>query len=52
MRTLQLLHQKIYLTFDDVFNCVTPGQSTTTCLQLFGIFIMMQKAAFKQVIVS
>jgi len=38
------LHQKYACLFYDVFNWVTPGQSTTSCLQLFGIF-MMQKAA-------
>jgi len=31
---------------------VTPGQSTTSCLQLFGIFIMMQRTCYKQMIVS
>jgi len=34
--------------------CFTPapGQSTTSCLQLFGIFIVMQRSCFKQMIVS
>jgi len=36
----------------DVINWITPGQSTTSCLQLFGIFIMMQASCFKQKIVS
>jgi len=36
----------------DVFNWVTPGKSTTSCLQLFGIFIMMQRSCFKQICVS
>jgi len=36
----------------DVFNWVTPGQSTTSCLQLYGIFIMMERIRFKQIIVS
>jgi len=31
----------------DVFNWVTPGQNTTSCLQLFGNFIMMQRSCFK-----
>ena len=31
---------------------VTPGQSTTSCLQLFGIFITMQRSCFKQMIAS
>jgi len=52
MKTLHLLHQKYTYLLYDVFNWVTPGQSTTSCLQLFGIFIMMQRSCFKQVIVS
>jgi len=28
-----------------MFIWVTPGQSTNSCLQLFGIFMMMQKPA-------
>jgi len=51
MRTLHL-HQKYTCLLYDVFNWVTPGQSTTSCLQLFGILIMMQRSCFKQVIVS
>jgi len=44
MRTLHLLHQNYTCLLYNVFNWVTPGQSTTSCLQLLGIFIMMQKA--------
>jgi len=40
----QHLHQKYTSLLYDVFNWVTPGQSTNSCLQLFGIFIMMQEA--------
>jgi len=36
----------------DVVNWVTPRQSTDSCLQLFGIFIMMQRSCFKQISVS
>jgi len=36
----------------DVFNWVKPGKSTTSCLRLFGIFIMMQRSCFKQIFVS
>jgi len=45
MRTLHLLHQKYTCLLYDVVNRVPLGQSTTSCLQLFGIFMMMQKAA-------
>jgi len=31
---------------------VTPGQSTTSCLQLFGILVMMQRSSLKHMIVS
>jgi len=41
MRTLHLLHQKYICLLYDVFNWITPGQSTTNCLQLFGIFMMI-----------
>jgi len=44
--------QKYISLLYDVFNWVTPGQSTTNCVQLFGIFIMMQRSCFKQLIVS
>jgi len=30
----------------DGFNWVTPGQRTTSCLQLFEIFIVMQQSCF------
>jgi len=36
----------------DIFNWVTSGQSTSSCLQLFGNFIMMQRSCFKQIIIS
>jgi len=48
MRTLHL-HQKHICLLYDIFNWVAPRQSTTSCLQLFGIFIMMQRSCFKQV---
>jgi len=44
MRTLYL-HQKYNCLRYDVFYWETPGQSTASCLQLFGIFMMMQKDA-------
>jgi len=49
MKASHLLHQKLYFTYilHDVFDWVTPGQSTTSCLQLFGICIMMQRSCFK-----
>jgi len=40
-----------YLLYD-VFNWVTLGQSTTSCLQLFWIFMMMQRSCSKLIIVS
>jgi len=51
MRTLHFLHQKYTCLLYDIFNWVAPRQSTTSCLQLFVVFIMMQRRCFKQVIV-
>jgi len=42
----------LYFSCYDVFNWVTPGQSATSCLELFRIFIMMQRSSFKQIIVT
>jgi len=36
----------------EVFNWVTPEQSTTNCLQLLKILIMIQRSCFKQITVS
>jgi len=44
------LHKKLYFPSLWLFNWVTPGQSTTSCLQSFGIFMMMQRSCFKQII--
>jgi len=33
--------------FSNVVNYVTPGQSTNSCLQLCGIFIIVQRSFFK-----
>jgi len=52
MKTLKLLHQKIYFSSLRRFYWIPPGQSTTSCLQLFGIFTMMQRSCFKQIIAS
>jgi len=46
-------NNSLYFSSYDVFNLVTPGQSTSSCLQLFRIFINViwrEKAAstFKQ----
>jgi len=43
MRTLTFI-KKYTCLLHDVLG-VTQGQTTTSCLQLFGIFIMLQKAA-------
>jgi len=43
--------QNTLLFFMTFLNWVTTGLSTTNCLQLFGIFIMMQRSCFQQIIV-
>jgi len=52
MKTFTPSSSKIYIYFfHEVFNRVTPRQSTSY-LQLLGIFIMMQRSWFKQMIIS
>jgi len=43
--------KNIFSLHYDFFNWITPGQSTNSCLQLLGIFIMIQESGFKQIIV-
>jgi len=45
MRTLHLLRQKYTCLLYDIVHWAPLGQSTTSCLQLVRIFMMMQKAA-------
>jgi len=49
MKTFTTPSSKMCFSFYEVVNWVTPGQSTTSYLQLFGIFISMRRSCFTQI---